>query len=54
MNLLQRLQREPEVLKEYDTVLKDQLSRGIIEIVDKEDVDEIEKVHYILHRAVIR
>ena len=30
MNLRQRLQ-EPEVLKEYDAVLKDQLNRGIIE-----------------------
>ena len=54
MSLLQRLQGEPEVLKEYDAVIKDQLSRGIVEIVDKEDVGEIEKVNYIPHHGVIR
>ena len=54
MSLLQRLQGEPEVLKEYDAVIKDQLSRGIAEIVDKEDVGEIGKVHYIPHHGVIR
>ena len=54
MSLLQRLQGEPEVLKEYDAVIKDQLSRGIVEIVDKEDVGEIGKVHYIPHHGVIR
>ena len=54
MNLLQRLQREPEVLKEYDAVSKDHLSQGIIEIVDKEDVGEMRWVHYIPRHAVIR
>jgi hypothetical protein len=47
MSLLQRLQRDPEVLKEYDTVIKDQLNRGIVEIVDKKDVGEMGKVHYM-------
>ena len=54
MSLLQRLQRNPEVLKEYDTVIKDQLNRGIVEIVDKKDVGEMGKVHYMPHHAVIR
>ena len=54
MSLLQRLQGEPEVLKKYDAVIKGQLSRGIVEIVDKEDVGEIGKVHYIPHHGVIR
>lgn len=54
MNLLQRLQQEPDVLKEYDAVIKDQLNRGIVEVVEKEDVGEMGKVHYIPHHAVIR
>ena len=54
MSLLQRLQRDPEVLKEYDAVIKDQLNRGIVEIVDKKDVGEMGKVHYMPHHAVIR
>ena len=53
-SLLERLKREPEVLKEYDTVIKDQLNKSIVEIVDKEDVGELGKVHYIPHHAVIR
>lgn len=54
MSLLQRLQRNPEVLKEYDAVIKDQLNRGIVEIVDEKDVGEMGKVHYMPHHAVIR
>ena len=54
MSLLQRLQRDPEILKEYDAVIKDQLNRGIVEIVDKKDVGEMGKVHYMPHHAVIR
>jgi hypothetical protein len=53
MSLLQRLQKDPEVLKEYDAVIKDQLNRGIVEIVDKKDVGETRKVHYMPHHAVI-
>lgn len=53
-NLRERLQREPEVLQEYDSVIKDQLSKGIVEIVGNEDVGELGKVHYIPHHAVIR
>jgi hypothetical protein len=54
MSLLQRLQRDPEVLKEYDAVIKDQLNRGIVEIVDEKDVGEMGQVHYLPHHAVIR
>ena len=41
-------------LREYDAVIKDQMTKGVVEIVDKEDVGELGKVHYIPHRAVIR
>ncbi|XP_028397211.1 uncharacterized protein LOC114521021 [Dendronephthya gigantea] len=53
-NLVERLQREPEILREYDTVIKNQLSKGIVETVNKEDVGEVGRVHYIPHHAVIR
>jgi hypothetical protein len=46
--------RDPEVLKEYDAVIKDQLKRRIVEIVDKKDVGEMGKVHYMPHHVVIR
>ncbi|CAB3994168.1 Hypothetical predicted protein, partial [Paramuricea clavata] len=53
-SLLERLKRDPEVLKEYDAVIKDQLTKGVVEIVQKEDIGELGKVHYIPHHAVIR
>ena len=53
-NLLERLRHEPEVLREYDSVIKEQLHRGIVEIVENLSEGEVGKVHYIPHHAVIR
>ena len=52
ISLLQRLKRSPEVLKEYDTVIKNQLSSGIIEIASKPNPSS--QVHYLPHHPVIR
>ena len=49
---IKRLKREPEVLEEYDSIIKDQLRSGIIE-----RVAELEGActgHYLPHQAVIR
>ena len=53
-SLLNRLRKEPEVLREYDSVIRDQIQRGIVEVVDKETSPESNRVHYIPHHAVIR
>ena len=53
-NLLKRLRQDPEVLKEYDSVIRDQLSKGIVEVVEKPGEGEVGKIHYIPHHAVIR
>ena len=53
-NLLKRLRQDPEVLKEYDSVIKEQLQRGIVEVVEKPSEGGVGKVHYIPHHAVIR
>ena len=53
-NLLERLRHEPGVLREYDSVIKEQLHRGIVEVVEKPSEGEVGKVHYIPHHAVIR
>ena len=53
-NLLKRLRQEPEVLKEYDSVIKEQLQTGIVEVVEKPSEGEVGRVHYIPHHAVIR
>ena len=53
-NLLKRLNQDPEVLKEYDSVIKEQLKNGIIEVVEKPADGEVGKTHYLPHHAVIR
>ena len=50
---LKRLKREPEVLNQFDSIVNEQLSAGVIE-----KVSELEEpggnVHYLPHHAVIR
>ena len=53
-NVLERLRHDPEVLREYDCVIKEQLHRGIVEVVEKPSEGEAGRVHYIPHHAVIR
>ena len=47
-----RLEKEPEVLMEYASIIKDQLETGVIERVF--ELEKAEKVHYLPHQAVIR
>ena len=49
---IKRLKGEPEVLEEYDSIIKDQLSSGVIERVT--DLEGACKVHYLPDQAVIR
>ena len=49
---LKRLCKEPEVLDEYDSIIKEQLNFGVTKKVA--ELEETEKVHYLPHHAVIR
>lgn len=51
--LLHRLSQCPSVFREYDALIKDQLKKGIVEVVD-EQARPAGEVHYIPHHAVIR
>ena len=53
-NLWKRLKQNPELLKAYDEVIREQLERGIFEV--NEDPFEVNdaRVHYLPHHAVIR
>ena len=51
--LLKRLKHEPKLMKEYDTIIKDQLGKGIIEPVDPND-KTTNLIHYLPHHGVIR
>ena len=47
-----RLEKEPEVLREYASIIDDQLEKGVIERVV--ELEKVERVHYLPHQAVIR
>ena len=48
-----KLKKSPEILKEYDAVIQDQLKRGIVErVVSTNDIPG--EVHYLPHHPVIR
>ena len=49
-----QLRKEPDVLKEYDSVIRDQIDRGIVKVDDRETRPESNCIHYIPHHAVIR
>ena len=49
---LKRLRKEPEVLDEYDSIIREQLNSGVIEKVA--ELEETEKVLYLPNHAVIR
>ena len=46
------LKGKPELLKEYDNVIKEQLDLGIIEKVPR--VDLAEQCHFLNHHCVVR
>ena len=54
VSLLKRLNLEPEVLKHYDDVIRDQEKQGIVEPVEQGTDNGVGKVHYLPHHEVIR
>lgn len=54
MSLFTRLKSEPEVLKEYHSVISEQIERGIVERVFEDTSGELGDVHYLPHHPVIR
>jgi hypothetical protein len=52
--LLRRLKQKPAILQEYDSIIRDQLSKGIVEQVKDLKEDPEVPVHYLPHHAVIR
>ena len=53
-NLIRRLKQTPQVLIEYDTIIRDQLDKGIVEIVNQPTVTVSDRVHYLPHHGVVR
>ena len=54
-SLVKKLQKEPELMKQYDEIFKDQEREGIIERVQEANMSKAEgKLHMLPHQAVIR
>ena len=53
-NLLKRLQRTPDILDQYDAVIRDQMKSGIVEMVAVPGDGAVGTTHYLPHHAVIR
>ena len=53
---LARLKSKPDILQQYDDVIKDQLNSGVVELVDKSRDQEVipGTVHYIPHKEVVK
>ena len=51
--LLRRLKQDPNVLKEYDSIIQDQLQQGIIEAIPADEASP-KAVHFLPHHAVVR
>ena len=51
--LIDRLRENPGILHEYDATIRDQINKGIVEVVPNTETSAGE-VHYLPHHAVIR
>ena len=51
--LFRRLRQTPDILQQYDTVIKDQLEWGIVEVVDDAEPQN-NLIHYLPHHPLVR
>ena len=51
--LLNRLKQDPSLLKDYHTVISEQIAKGIVEVVDDPSMGS-NRIHYLPHHAVVR
>ena len=53
---LKRLKAKPDILQQYNTVIKEQLNSGVVEMIDKRHEEQClpGTVHYIPHKEVVK
>ena len=51
--LIKRLEKDPDLLEKYNSIIHEQLAKGIIERVESFKEDNEKRKHYIPHHAVI-
>ena len=52
--LLNRLRHNTGLLSEYDASIRDQIAKGIVEVVKNPSDGELGRIHYLPHHPVIR
>jgi len=52
--MIKKLKTQPEIMKQYDQLIKEQLEGGVAEEVQQDQFLEPGNVHYLLHRGVVR
>ncbi len=53
-SLIKRLRQTPQLLAEYNTIIQDQLDKGMVEAVAQPMLTDSDQVHYIPHHGVVR
>lgn len=53
-NLLRRLKQTPDILNQCDSIIREQIKNGIVEVVKSPSDGPMGRTHYIPHHAVIR
>ena len=51
---MNRLSEKPELMNQYDSIIKEQLSKGVIEKVNSETTNSSGVLHYLPHHAVLK
>ena len=49
---MRRLEKDPDILKEYGNMIEEQLQAGVIKKVA--ELENAPKIHYLPHQAVVR
>lgn len=52
--LIHRLQGQPALLSEYNSIIQKQIQKGIVQPMDSKNVPKPGNVHYLPHREVVR
>ena len=52
--MIKKLKNQPEILKQYDDVIREQLQSGVVEVVPRDQIPQPGDVHYLPHRTEIQ
>ena len=53
IGLIKRLKQTPQLLKKYDVIIRDQLDKGIVEVLLQPTSTVSHQVHYLPHHGVV-